>query len=166
MRYMPTLRSPVSGSLVTTQGRVMKRPPSSGQHFWMGRFNRLGDAIAEWMSLAFGQGSVWVGGASNLWITSLHGPFFTGFGLAWRRSIAWPSSFSVSRSEVGGLAFISEPSSAATSFTEFALSERAIRFHEPIVLIATGNGDATPFTVGFSINNAFPPPGDFISRSA
>jgi hypothetical protein len=33
MRYMPTLRSPVSGSLVTTQGSVMKRPPSSGQHF-------------------------------------------------------------------------------------------------------------------------------------
>src|SRR5688572_27934048 len=42
----------------------------------------------------------------------------------------------------------------------------AMRFHEPMVLIATGNGDTTPLTVGFSMSSAFPPPGDFISRSA
>src|ERR1039457_5152432 len=44
MRYMPTLRSPVSGSLVTTHGNVMKRPPSSGQHLRMGRFKSVGSA--------------------------------------------------------------------------------------------------------------------------
>src|SRR5881396_2174135 len=103
MRYIPTLRSPVSGSLVTTQGSVMKRPPSSGQHFWMGRLRRVGSATVSGafvgvspttdlfvtmfpaktpetaggtpalpkMSAAFGHGSVRVGGASNLWITSL-----------------------------------------------------------------------------------------------
>jgi hypothetical protein len=33
------------------------------------------------------------------------------------------------------------------------------------VLMATGNGEGCPLTVGFS-NNALPPPSDFISRSA
>ena len=30
------------GPCVTTHGKVMKRPPSSGQHCWMGRFSRVG----------------------------------------------------------------------------------------------------------------------------
>ena len=42
----------------------------------------------------------------------------------------------------------------------------AMRLCDPIVLIATGNGDTTPLIVGFSMSSAFPPPGDFISRSA
>ena len=37
---------------------------------------------------------------------------------------------------------------------------------EPNVLMATGNGETTPLTVGFSNSSALPPPGDFISRSA
>ena len=41
---MPRLRSPVSGSRVTTQGKVMKRPPSSGQHLRMGRLAKVGQA--------------------------------------------------------------------------------------------------------------------------
>lgn len=32
IRYIPTLSSPVSGSLVMTWGRVMNGPPSAGQH--------------------------------------------------------------------------------------------------------------------------------------
>src|ERR1017187_10591650 len=44
MRYMPTLRSPVSGSRVTTHGNVMNRPPSSGQHLRMGRLRSVGSA--------------------------------------------------------------------------------------------------------------------------
>src|SRR5271154_6580984 len=44
MRYMPRLRSPVSGSRVTTHGSVMKRPPSSGQHLRMGKFKSVGSA--------------------------------------------------------------------------------------------------------------------------
>src|SRR5437867_12628268 len=95
---------------------------------------------------AAGHGSVRAGGASNLWMTSLHGPSFTSFGLPWRKSIAVLNSFKASRKEVGGLPFMSEPSSAATSSTEFAPRLNAIRFHEPILLIASGNGDAVPLT--------------------
>ena len=145
----------------------MKRPPSSGQHFWMGRFASVGQASRQVlelfsqragrlarrlssprMSAAFGHGSVRVGGASKLCTTSLHGPSFTSFGLAWRKSSAWPSSLMASRKLVGGLAFISEPSSAAASSTEFAPRLMAMRLCEPIVLMATGNGDTVPLTVG------------------
>src|SRR5438552_18872454 len=96
---------------------------------------------------AAGHGSARVGGASNLWMTSLHGPSLTGLGLAWRRARAVLNNFNASRKLVGGLAFMSEPSSAATSSTESAPRLIAMRFHEPIVLIARGNGDTTPFTV-------------------
>src|ERR1017187_9704568 len=107
MRYMPTLRSPVSGSRVTTHGSVMKRPPSSGQHFNIGRFASVGDWWGEApdepmlspgrlagtlapprMSGAAGHGSLREAGASNFLITSLHAPLFTIFGLAWRKSSA------------------------------------------------------------------------------
>ena len=72
----------------------------------------------------------------------------------------------VSRKLVGGLAFINAPSSFATSSTEFAPMLMAMRLCEPSVLMATGNGETTPLTVGFSNSSALPPPGDFISRSA
>ena len=72
------------------------------------------------------------------------------------------SSFNASRKPVGGFAFMSEPSSAATSSTELAPRLRAMRLCEPIVLIATGNGEGWPLTVGFSMSSALPPPGDFI----
>ena len=38
---MPTLRFPLLGSRVITQGRVMKRPPSSGQHWSTGKSRTL-----------------------------------------------------------------------------------------------------------------------------
>ena len=47
-----------------------------------------------------------------------------------------------------------------------SFSAIAIRRREPIVLMATGNGDGRPSIVGFSNSSAFPPSGDFISRSA
>src|ERR1043166_6020254 len=40
------------------------------------------------------------------------------------------------------------------------------QFVDPIVLIASGNRLGFPSTTGCSNNKAFPPPGDFISRSA
>src|SRR5437867_10122375 len=83
-----------------------------------------------------GHASVRVGGASNLWITSLHGPCFTILGLAWRRSRAVPKSLTASLKPVGGLAFIKQPSSAATSSTEAAPRLIAMRASEPIVLMA------------------------------
>src|SRR5262249_38372142 len=103
MRYMPTLRSPVSGSLVTTQGSVMKRPPSSGQHFWMGRFNkvegrRLKVEGSETLG-ALGQTSTFSLLTSNFSMTPLHGSSLTSFGFAWRKSIAVLNNFSASRNE-------------------------------------------------------------------
>src|SRR5438270_5885188 len=41
-----------------------------------------------------------------------------------------------------------------------------MRRRDPIVLMASGNCDGFPSTVGFSKSSAFPPPGDFISRFA
>ena len=41
-----------------------------------------------------------------------------------------------------------------------------LRHAKPIVLMATGKGETTPLTVGFSMSSALPPPGFFISRSA
>src|SRR5437899_11801983 len=87
-RYIPTLRSPVSGSRVTTPGSVMKRPPSNGQHFWMGRFKRVGQACGwptdggdrELGGLEGGpsQGQALAAGTgSKLCTTSLHGPCLT-----------------------------------------------------------------------------------------
>ena len=44
-RYMPTLRPPVTGSRVITDGSVMYGPPSSGQHCMIGSRSRSGSAI-------------------------------------------------------------------------------------------------------------------------
>ncbi|MEI9863050.1 MAG: hypothetical protein WDN00_00525 [Limisphaerales bacterium] len=49
---------------------------------------------------------------------------------------------------VGGLAFIKAPSSFATSSTDSAPMLMAMRLCEPSVLMATGNGETTPLTVG------------------
>ena len=180
---MPTLRPPVSGSRVTTHGSVMKRPPSSGQHCWMGSFNRVGQASrlalgsgTGWprrdarpvfrISGALGQGSTRVGGASNLCTTSLHGPSFTCFGFACRKSRAVPSRLMASLKLVGGFAFTSEPNSAAASSTELAPRLIAMRRCDPSVLMASGKGEPRPFTVGCSTSSAWPPPALFISRSA
>src|ERR1035437_11012536 len=96
----------------------------------MGRFSRVGWAFRaaagsaeSWamryawpalrMSGALGQGSTRVAGASNLWTTSLHGPFFTCLGFAWRRSRAVPSSLIISLKLVGGFALTRDASPAA-----------------------------------------------------
>ena len=165
---MPRLRAPVSGSCVTTHGNVMKRPPSSGQHLRMGRSASVGGngSVPFRQSGASGQASLRLVGASNRWMTSLQGPLFTVLGFAWRKSKASDRSRNASFMEAGGRAFMSPPSSAATSSTEAAFMLMAMRFQEPSVLMATGNGETTPRTVGFSKSNALPPPGFFISRSA
>src|ERR1035441_2701221 len=138
----------------------------------MGRFSKVGQAAqlspgpALRMSGALGQGSARVGGASNLWTTSLQGPSFTTLGFVWRRSKAVPSSLMAPLKLVGGLAFTSDPRSAAISSIELAPRLIAMRREEPSVLMASGNGEGCPLTVGFSRNSAWPPPGFFISRSA
>src|SRR3954470_2399381 len=99
-------------------------------------------------------------------MTSLQGPVLTTFGFACLSSNAVRSNPIVSLKLAGGLAFMSEPSSSATAATESAPMLSAMRRSEPIVLIAKGIAETVPPTVGFSINNALPPPGCFISRSA
>ena len=167
---MPTLRAPVSGSRVTTQGSVMKRPPSSGQHCWMGRFSRVGgrgsNAAGVRQSGAGGHGVVRGGGASKWWMTSWQAPSLTRFGRAWRRSNAVPSNWRASLKLAGGLAFTRAPSAAAASSIEGAPRLSAMRRYEPSALMASGKGEICPLTVGFSTNRAWPPPGFFISRSA
>src|SRR5262245_39999573 len=123
----------------------MKRPPSKGQHFWIGRFRIVGglalNCEAFRQSGAPGQGSRRVGGDSNLWTISLQGPLRTIFGLAWRSSNAAPSSFIPSLKLEGGFAPMSAPSSAAACSTDSAPRLMAILLADPRVLIASGNGD-------------------------
>src|SRR4029077_1089338 len=46
-RYMPTLRPPVRGSLVKTDGSVMNGPPSPGQQVWIGSLSRSGGSTTS-----------------------------------------------------------------------------------------------------------------------
>src|SRR5579871_3276038 len=116
---MPRLRSPVSGSRVTMQGRVMKRPASRGQHFRMGRSSKVrgvGDVGGNSIWPVVGEDGGWrmedgffsdaaeAGASLKRWMMSLQGPELTIFGLAWRRSRAVPRSLMASRKPVGGLA--------------------------------------------------------------
>src|ERR1044071_327801 len=160
---MPRFRTPVSGSLVTTHGNVMKRPASKGQHFWMGRFRSVGNSAPvpseALMSRTQGQGSFRVKGISNLWITCLQAPLLTPFGLACRNDTALLSSSSAWRRLVGGLALMSEPSSVAICSTDSAPILMAIRLCEPKALMASGNGETWPLTVGLLEEKPFPAPG-------
>src|SRR5260370_17553509 len=117
----------------------------------MGRFKRVGQACGwptdggdkEPGGLEGGPSrgqALTTGTGSNLCTTSLHGPSLTIFGLAWRNSRAVPSNLIAARRPMGGLAFISEPSSAATPSTELAPRLIALPRFQPTALIATANG--------------------------
>jgi hypothetical protein len=72
-----------------------------------------------------------------------------------------------SPSDFGGLALSRNAIWSATSSTWFTCSAIAIRFSEPYALISTGKVEIFPEgSNGFSISNALPPSGDFISRLA
>ena len=88
IRYMPMLRLPVRGSRVCTQGSVIKRPPSCGQHF------RIGNAFRSKPSRR---------------MTSLHGASFalTVFGNALVSAPSCGSIFSLSSKPSGAFMFIS-----------------------------------------------------------
>src|SRR5947208_12660030 len=81
MRYIPTFRFLVSGFLVNTSGKVMKRPPSCGQHFKMGKSKRL-------ISLPF-------------CTISLHAPVFTLFGKNDPSSASFGSILTLSKNPCG-----------------------------------------------------------------
>src|SRR6185369_12454826 len=102
---MPTFRSQVTGSFVTTQGSVMKRLPSSGQQYWIGRLSRVGIGPGSRVARPVEGGQLSARGAgSNRWMISLHGLLETIRGFAWRNSNAVPSNFRASRQLVGGFA--------------------------------------------------------------
>ena len=79
---MPTLRLPVLGSRVITQGRVMNRPPSFGQHC------RMGKSSSEKLSRL---------------MTSLQGPVGTVLGKNLPISASMGSIFTLSRKPCGDL---------------------------------------------------------------
>ena len=50
IRYMPTLRTPVRGSLVITAGSVMNGAGSPGQQCWIGSASRSGSSTSSWQA--------------------------------------------------------------------------------------------------------------------
>src|SRR6266700_3515571 len=114
---MPTLRAPVTGSLVKTIGSVMKRPASFGQHCRTGRDARLGWPVST---------------------TSRQGADRTCFGPALATSKRSPSFFSLSTSETGMRMSRSLATRADRSLRCSTPSAAAIRSGEPKALMSTG----------------------------
>src|SRR5437016_2636434 len=94
MRYMPRLRLPDFGSRVVTQGRVMNRPASLGQHC------RIGKSRIEKLSRL---------------MTSLHGPVGTVRGKNFPASVSKGSILSLSRKPWGDLISMNMRMRAANS---------------------------------------------------
>src|SRR6266852_4065886 len=135
MRYIPTFRFPVSGFFVNTSGNVIKRPPSCGQHFRIGKSKRL-------TSVPF-------------CMTSLQGPDFTFFGKNDPSSASFGSILTMSKNPCGVSIFRNPWMRCATSSSPFTSNASAIRRTLPNALINKGYRD--PF--GFSNSSAGLPPG-------
>src|SRR6267154_1132367 len=136
MRYIPTFRFPVSGFLVNTSGNVMNRPPSCGQHFRIGKSNRL-------TSLPF-------------WITSLQGPVLTPFGKNDPSSASFGNILTLSKNPCGVSIFKNPWIRSATSSSSFTSNASAIRRTLPNALINSGYRD--PFGLSNSSAVFFVPP--------
>ena len=107
---MPTLRLPDLGSRVITQGRVMKRPASLGQHWRMGKSSR------EKLSRL---------------ITSLQGPVGTVLGKNFPASVRSGSIFSLSRKPWGDFRSMKTRMRSANSSKEFTPRASFMRASEP-----------------------------------
>ncbi len=132
-------RTPVSGSLVNTSGSVMKRPPSSGQHFRIGRSSRVPSRRT----------------------TSWQGASLTVFGIRSRSRPTIGSIFSASMMPSGICGVISSLISRARSSSVFTPSARHIRSIDPKTFVATGMSKPA----GFSNRSAGPPPALLHARS-
>ena len=108
-RYMPTLRPPVRGSLVKTEGSVMKGPPSPGQQVGIGRRSRSGRSST----------------------TSWHGPLETVFGRESASDLSLPRARSLSPMPWGGCSSSTEatfsPSSSSRSTPNARHMRRSVR---------------------------------------
>ncbi len=114
----------------------MKRPPSCGQHFRIGKSKRL-------TSLPF-------------CITSLHGPVFTLFGKNDPSSASFGSIFTLSKNPCGVSIFKNPWIRSATSSNSFTSNASAIRRTLPNALISNGCRD--PFGLSNSSAVFFVPP--------
>ena len=137
---MPTLRPPVTGSRVITDGSVMYGPPSSGQHCMIGSRSRSGSVIT----------------------TSWQAPEPTIFGFesfSVRRPVAAASS--TAERPFGGCSSSNTPATRSrTSSSDPTPSARHIRRSVPNWLISTGI--AEPLT----LRNSSAGPPAFMVRSA
>ena len=120
-RYMPTLRTPVCGLRVITCGRVMKRPPSLGQHFRIGRKSSEGFSVS---------------------ITSWTGPRRTLRGLQpharQRAQQVAPAADQPAQALWAGAGRSALPSRWLSSSRSSTPSAQAMRCAEPKALISTG----------------------------
>ena len=130
---MPTLRLPVLGSRVITQGKVIKRPASWGQHCNMGK------SSSEKLFFL---------------MTSLHGPVATILGKNLPMSASLGSILSFSRKPSGDFMLSNWRMRSAISSRRSTSSANCMRRSEPNWLISSGMPLA-PFT--FSNNRAGPP---------
>ncbi len=130
---MPTLRLPVLGSRVMTHGKVMKRPPSCGQHC------RIGKSSREKFSFL---------------MTSLQGPVGTVLGKNLPISASMGSIFSFSRKPSGDFILSNWRMRSAISSRLSTPSAICMRRSEPNWLMSTGT-PLPPFT--FSNSSAGPP---------
>ena len=130
---MPTLRFPVLGSRVMTQGKVMKRPASWGQHC------STGNSSSE---------------KSFFLMTSLQGPVATVLGKNLPMSASMGSIFSFSRKPSGDFMLSNWRMRSAISSRRSTSSAICMRRSEPNWLISSGM-PLEPFT--FSNSSAGPP---------
>src|SRR5271166_3161006 len=133
MRYVPTLRLPVLGFFVITDGSVINRPPSIGQHC------RMGKSSSE---------------KSPCLITSLHGPVETSLGKNLPISASMGNILSLSSHPCGDLTSMNILRRAEISSSESTSSAISIRRLEPNWLIRTF---APGWPLMFSKSNAGPP---------
>src|SRR6266540_79224 len=146
-RYIPTLRTPDTGSRVMTPPSVMYGPPSSGQQIGTGKRVR---STSESLRTVF-----WLAGPP----TVLGGNFAIS---ASRGSIA-----SLPSKPSGTFIASSSVMRAPTWSRHSTPSASDMRFSEPNKLTATGYCDLPPpRSVGCVKSSAGPPPGDFMQRSA
>src|SRR6185436_989810 len=146
-RYMPTFRTPDSGFFVMTPPSVMYGPPSSGQQI--------------------GAGSCVRSTSASLRTVSWHAARPTVFGGNLATSASRGSIASLPINPSGTFRATSSLIRAAMSSRQSTPSASAMRRSEPNRFTATGyRAAAPPRSTGFWNNNAGPPPGDFMQRSA
>ena len=133
IRYMPTLRTPVSRSLVITAGSVMNGAGSSGQQRWIGSRSRSTSSPVRTIS----------------W----QAPLETSFGIESAIDFSFPSERTLSTSPCGGCSSRISPSFSARSSSFSTPNARHIRRSLPNWLISSGCDE--PF--GFSNRSAGPP---------